>query len=383
MNSSLTEGKPRVKIKNKRNSNRILNELIKLSDEPNIKDYHYAVEQNNLENKRLRSSDELYDDDDDDDDDDEDADEYTLSLPSNEDHLADEVLNDDKDKHIDIGNHPITKETPSENQEEKYEKDQNFEDSSETEVFDEEKLDITIENKEVDISDDTTNKNNENNQESSSQTDEEKHVQWNLPLDHDESSEHIYSYMDTLDKQTALMTMNIDQTSNEDEIKYAKMLCIPTKIGEEDAGYALVDQGASRALIRRSKLLTMKTKYPEKLVSSHCVLSSSGTRIPITSRFKMTVYTQGHYFGEVMFYVVEDTADADICCDIVLGRVALAKSQFPHIDTITGSIYNPIDGQYITCSPAVTDIESRNGINKLIIVPEGTNYSGKMKHQSY
>ena len=74
-----------------------------------------------------------------------------------------------------------------------------------------------------------------------------------------------------------------------------------------------------------------------------------------------------------MFYVVEDTANADICCDIVLGRVALAKSQFPHINTISGTIYNPITCQSITCAPAITDRERRNGINKLIIVPEGTN----------
>ena len=72
------------------------------------------------------------------------------------------------------------------------------------------------------------------------------------------------------------MTMNTDHSSNEDEIKYAKMLCVHIDIGVENAGYALVDQGASRALIRRSKLLTLKTKYEEIPVSSHCVLSSSG-----------------------------------------------------------------------------------------------------------
>ena len=47
--------------------------------------------------------------------------------------------------------------------------------------------------------------------------------------------------------------------------------------------------------------------------------------MPITSRFKSRIFTQGQYFGEVRFYVVEDTAKADICCDIVLGRVTLAK----------------------------------------------------------
>ena len=284
---------------------------------------------------------------------------------------------------MDIDYHHINEDISTVDYEEKYDVDPNKDDTiaNRNRNNNIEELDITIEKTQPEIIENNTN-NNEHHEHPDNQ-DEEKHIHWELPPDHDESSEHIYSYTDTLDKQTVLMTMNTDYSSSEDEIKYAKMLCVQIDIGVENAGYALVDQGASRALIRRSKLLTLKTKYEEIPVISHCVLSSSGAEIPITSRFKSRIFTQGQYFGEVMFYVVEDTANADICCDIVLGRVALAKSQFPHIDTISGAIYNPITCQSITCAPAVTYREMRNGINKLIIGPEGTNNNTNNKHQNY
>ena len=236
-----------------------------------------------------------------------------------------------------------------------------------------EELDSTIEDTHKGIKTDSSRGDN-NHHEYDTEDDEEKHVHWDLPPDHDESSEHMYTYKDTLDRQTVLMTMNTNpSSSDDDEIKYAKMLCLEIDIGVKNVGFALVDQGASRALIRRSKVLTMKTKHEEIPVNSHCVLSSSGAEIPITSRFKSKVFTQGQYFGEVMFYLVEDTADADICCDIVIGRVALAKSQYSQIDTISGDLYNPITHQSIKCSSAMTRRERRNGIDKLIIVPENNN----------
>ena len=90
MNTSLTVGKPRVKIKikpNHRHSKRKLRKLIKVSDRAKlIKSYHNDDDKNvtpNLFNHPASLSD-LYDDDDDEDDD------SAPSLPNSEDHYADE-----------------------------------------------------------------------------------------------------------------------------------------------------------------------------------------------------------------------------------------------------------------------------------------------------
>ena len=356
-NSSLTVGKPKVKIKIKpqhHHSKRKLKELMKESDRNKFINNHHGVDQPKAPSQ---------------DDDDEEDDKDTPSLHDDEDYYEEEEVELEKDVPMENDSH-VDIDRSSIDYEEKYDSiDPNKDDTIENRFREE--LDSTIEEEHREIAMNSDSLSNNDHLQEQLIKDDEKHVHWDLPPDHDESSEHIYSYRDTLGKQTVLMTMNTHPSQSfDDEIEYAKMLCVSIDIGEENAGYALVDQGASRALIRRSKLLSMKTKHGEIPVSSHCVLSSSGAEIPITSRFKSRIFTQGQYFGEVRFYVVEDTAKADICCDIVLGRVALAKSLYPQIDTVSGKLYNLITYRSIQCSPAVTSRERRNGVDKLIIIPE-------------
>ena len=287
MSSSLTAGKPKVKIKikpNHRHSNRKLKKLIKVSNRAKfITNYHTDDDNNVLPYlfNHPESTSKLYDDDDDDDDEDEDS---VSSLLNDEDYYADERLEENSNIPMDIDDPGINVDRSTIDYEEKYDVDPNKDDTLENRDRNREELDITIENTQQELVADNINNNNEHHEHPDNQ-DEEKHVHWELPPDHDESSEHMYSYIDTLEGQTVLTAMTLEYSCNEDEIKYAKMLCVAIDIGVENAGYALVDQGASRALIRRSKVLTLKTKYEEIPVFSHCVLSSSGARIPITSRF--------------------------------------------------------------------------------------------------
>jgi len=197
--------------------------------------------------------------------------------------------------------------------------------------------------------------------------DEDKHVHWMLPEEHDPDKEHIGISME-LDKQTVLMTMKISSTDDDDG-KYAKLMCLPVAINGIDAGFALVDQAATRALIRRTKLIELGVKYEQTPVHNHCVLSSSGAEIPITSRFRCNITSSGNYFGDVTFYVVENTIDRDICCDIVLGRVALATSNYPKIDTATGELYNSTPPRSLQCLPACTQFESTSS-KKMILKPD-------------
>ena len=75
----------------------------------------------------------------------------------------------------------------------------------------------------------------------------------------------------------------------EEEKKYASMLCVPLQLGGVDIGYSLVDQGASRAIIRRTKVKEIQhhlTTYTEVPVINHWVLTSSGTEIQVSAKFR-------------------------------------------------------------------------------------------------
>ena len=77
---------------------------------------------------------------------------------------------------------------------------------------------------------------------------EDKHVHWTLPEEHDSDKEHVYNM--NLGKQTVFLCLNVSSPVD-DDIRYAKLMCLPIAINGIDAGYGLVDQAATRALIRR------------------------------------------------------------------------------------------------------------------------------------
>src|SRR5271163_4853917 len=70
------------------------------------------------------------------------------------------------------------------------------------------------------------------------------------------------------------------------EAKYSKLMCLSVKLQGVDMGYALVDQGASRSLMRRSLLTPISHIITEVPVDNYVVISSSGTEIPIVSKFR-------------------------------------------------------------------------------------------------
>ena len=158
--------------------------------------------------------------------------------------------------------------------------------------------------------------------------------------------DHLYSAVSKKEK-------DIVDSMTEKESEYASLLCIPVKIDKQSAGYALIDQAASRSLIRRSHLDMIRTTHRMIPVKRHYVLSSSGKKIPIKNKVRVCIHSNNHAFGDVLLYIVEDTIEDDICCDVVIGRSTLAMSQYSHIDTTHGWIYNPNTKATIQCMPAL------------------------------
>jgi len=170
------------------------------------------------------------------------------------------------------------------------------------------------------------------------------------PIPEGNEEEEIEKVIITFDQLSVIQRerMVIDDVI-EKESKYAKLLCIPISIDKQPVGYTLIDPAASRSLIRRSKLRTIKTRNPLIPIKNHYVLSSSGKEIPVTHNIRVKVRSGQHCLGNILFYVVEDSVDNDICCDIVIGRSTLAISPYYHLDIKNGCVYNPKTKETIMC----------------------------------
>ena len=130
-------------------------------------------------------------------------------------------------------------------------------------------------------------------------------------------------------------------------------MCIPIEIQGESLGYALVDQGASKSLIRQTALYKIKDKINIRKVENMSVLCSSGDSVPIIGCFATPVCSKGTYVTKTLMYIVANTPKKDVVCDVVIGRGSLSTSEYPCIDVRgRGSIYNPKNkGIKILCSP--------------------------------
>jgi transposase InsO family protein len=142
------------------------------------------------------------------------------------------------------------------------------------------------------------------------------------------------------------------------ESDVAQGMCIPIEMYGITLGYALVDQGATRSIIRRTALKKLKDKITIRKVKNMSVLCSSGDTVPIIGCFAASVSSGDMFLTKTLIYIAANTKEKDIVCDIVVGRASLATGQFPCIDMRKkGTIYHPNKDTKIACLPCkfITD----------------------------
>jgi hypothetical protein len=167
----------------------------------------------------------------------------------------------------------------------------------------------------------------------------ERRVEFNLPTDHSVSKELLPDFS----SPDAVRTIVFNSFSHsEDDARCAQLLSLPVTLNGVNAGFALIDQGATRSLVRRSHIVKSQLNYTQIAVHNHSVMSSSGKLIPVLYKCHMDIRVGDVGYGQSSFYIIEDDSyvDADICCDIVIGRSTMAKSEFPLIDTRSGRLYS-------------------------------------------
>lgn len=159
---------------------------------------------------------------------------------------------------------------------------------------------------------------------------------------------------------------DVNNTSKQDilqteaqESRSANSMCLPVEINGHAFGYVLADQGCNRSCVRASALRRHGIEVDEHKLTNQFLLCSSGEEIPIRSRFKATISSKGKTIGDSLIYVVEDKPDADIVCDMVIGRSTLSSGDYNCIDTKKGTLFNKKTGAEILCYPGkIVDTET-------------------------
>ncbi len=171
---------------------------------------------------------------------------------------------------------------------------------------------------------------------------------------------------------------NIEQIA-EKENEVAKPMCLPVEIYGKPVGNALIDQGATRSIIRQTVFETLDIRNKLVKVSNMFMLDATGDEIPIIGRFIADLSSNGHVIGRTLVYVVANTDESDIVCDFIIGRGTLAVSAYPCVDMrADGRIYNPVTNKYLLCSPCTFE-RNKKGIIDLTVNTISTTISNKQK----
>jgi hypothetical protein len=163
--------------------------------------------------------------------------------------------------------------------------------------------------------------------------------------DSDDDSAHQHDVRKIITFSTVLFSDERSQLDNElsAEKQVANSMCLPVALnGVALHRSALIDQGASHTVMRMTayrEFVTRATTTPKLYkISNMYVTGSTGEHLPITGMFVASVSTPTQdddwipiHRGTII-YVVKNTKQKDIICDIVIGRSTLATSHYSCID---------------------------------------------------
>jgi hypothetical protein len=170
--------------------------------------------------------------------------------------------------------------------------------------------------------------------------------------DSEEAVKHVVQLSSIVGAQNNNSTLQQVRQREKADASVATSMCLPIEVNGVAVGYALGDQGATKSIIRASALDKLGVNVLEHAVKNHYVVCANGSEVPIRSRFNAMITSSGKQLGDSLVYVVDDSGDKDITCDMVLGRSTMASSRFNCIDTKKGSLFDKQTGDEIQCLPA-------------------------------
>jgi hypothetical protein len=156
----------------------------------------------------------------------------------------------------------------------------------------------------------------------------------------------------------------------EEEKQHAHVLCAHLEMSER-MQTALIDQGSTRNLMRRT---WAQQEYPDvtrdTLPSGCVVISSTGQKIALKQLIKLRVRISADDYRDSLFLLVEDTATKDICTDVILGRTFLARTGL-WLNLSTNKLMNPddTDKQYMNIEDGRIQREWRHDRRVSVVRP--------------
>ena len=160
----------------------------------------------------------------------------------------------------------------------------------------------------------------------------------------------------------------------EAERAVARSMCLPVIVNGASAGLALIDQGATRSVMRRSAYERIKchmhTCAPMKSVTNVYVIGSTNELVPVVGMFVADLHTQQQqHICDTVIYVADDMNGQDIVCDLIIGRSSIASSRYAGVDTRHSGALVSLDGtsrEEIKCYQGEFEVDEQ-GKNQLTL----------------
>ena len=173
------------------------------------------------------------------------------------------------------------------------------------------------------------------------------------------------------------------------ERECAQSMAIPVELNGITMGPALVDQGASRSVMRLSAYKRFIKEHgsggPRMVKKKNMfVIGSTGEKLPIVGCFAAHItfgsqpgllHLRGTSVARTLFYVVQDTSTQDIICDMVIGRATIANSPYSCVDTQGTGALVCRDGQgcmALPCSPCTFETDAQGKRQLRMKAKDGT-----------
>ena len=143
------------------------------------------------------------------------------------------------------------------------------------------------------------------------------------------------------------------------EAKIADSMGLNIEINGITMKPALIDQGASRSVMRHSAFKHFIKQHgpgaPKfEKVDNMYVVGSTNEHLPVIGRVFVRIATNGTHIGSSFIYIVKDTKTKDIICDLVIGRATLGASRYTRLDMSGNGALVSIHPDYInTCHEVI------------------------------
>jgi hypothetical protein len=118
---------------------------------------------------------------------------------------------------------------------------------------------------------------------------------------------------------------------------------------------SMVDSGCTSTVIRKKAFddSGLAATVTVQSLEGQVVRGSTGELLKVPGRYNTKMTNKGNKFADAAcVYIVEKCGDADLICDVIIGRSTLAVSEYPLLHNGEGRLYSDDKSKFIQCDEA-------------------------------